>query len=129
MPEMLMLESRVTFLPRFLGAEQYALQPTALMESMITHGIFWLNTNVCRCRKEKARLAFAVFEGVIRGVFEIHSWHPAGTTPYYYTRTDAVGEGRWGFEGKVATKTSATNISASPSNGTSPVTHRTQLDT
>lgn len=51
--------------------------------------------------REKAQLAFAVFEGVVREMFEIHSWHPAGSTTYH-TRADLRREGRWEFEGEVA---------------------------
>lgn len=61
-----------------------------------TRGVWKLGT-----RREKARLAFAVFESVVREVFEIQSWHPAGTLPYR-TRNDAQGSGRWEFEGEVA---------------------------
>ncbi len=52
-------------------------------------------------RRSGAKLAFAVFEGVVREVFEIQSWHPAGTTSYQ-TRTDIHSLDRWEFEDKVA---------------------------
>lgn len=42
-----------------------------------TRGVWKLGP---RCTK--ARYAFAVFEGVVREVYEIESWHPAATTPY-----------------------------------------------
>ena len=42
-----------------------------------TRGVWKLGA---RCTK--ARYAFAVFEGVVREVYEIESWHPAATTPY-----------------------------------------------
>ncbi len=38
-------------------------------------------------RSHKADYAFTVYQGVIRDVFQIHSWHSAGTTPYE-TRKD-----------------------------------------
>jgi hypothetical protein len=48
--------------------------------------------------------AFAVFDGVVREVYEIESWHPAGTTPYL-TRDAAKlkTKGRREFVGCVAT--------------------------
>lgn len=42
-----------------------------------TRGVWKLGA---RCAK--AQYAFAVFEGVVREVYEIESWHPAATTPY-----------------------------------------------
>ena len=33
-------------------------------------------------RKSRAKYALAVFEGVVREVYEIEKWHPAGTTEY-----------------------------------------------
>jgi len=54
-------------------------------------------------RREHASLAMAVFDGVIRAVYEIESWHPAGSTPY--TTRDAATlkrEGRWEFIGRPA---------------------------
>lgn len=54
-------------------------------------------------RREKAQYAFAVAGGIIREVYEIHSWHPAATTPYS-TRplNDVYCKGRWEFLGKPA---------------------------
>ena len=50
-------------------------------------------------RREGARYACTVFNGVIREVYEISEWNPAGTTPYM-TRDDSEfhGSGRWEFE-------------------------------
>lgn len=59
-----------------------------------TRGVWILGPN-----REKARFTFAVFEGVVREVYEIHSWHTAGSTTYS-TRTDAIGEGKWEFKGE-----------------------------
>lgn len=58
---------------------------------------------VGECRT-KARLAFAVFEGVVREVYEIATWLQAGKT--FMTRKPS-GErlrGRWEFVGRVAPK-------------------------
>jgi hypothetical protein len=63
-----------------------------------TRGVWKLGA---RCTK--ARYAFAVFEGVVREVYEIESWHPAATTPYA-TRDAAqlTTRGRREFVGRVA---------------------------
>lgn len=63
-----------------------------------TRGVWRLGP---RC--SKARYAFAVFEGVVREVYEIESWHPAATTPYT-TRDSSKLEtnGRHEFVGRVA---------------------------
>lgn len=54
-------------------------------------------------RRHRARYGFAVFQGVVREVYEIQSWHPAGTTPYN-TRPlrDVQVSGRWEFLGRIA---------------------------
>jgi hypothetical protein len=53
-------------------------------------------------RRDRARFAFAVFEGVVREVYEIRAWLPSGSTfnvrfPHGDTRRD-----RWEFVGRVA---------------------------
>lgn len=54
-------------------------------------------------RRNGARYAFAVYEGAVKGVFEIKKWHLAGTTSY---QTRIGGElktdGRWEFIGNYA---------------------------
>ena len=63
-----------------------------------TRGVWKLGA---RCAK--AQYAFAVFEGLVREVYTIDSWHPAATTPY--TTRDASQlktEGRREFLGGVA---------------------------
>jgi hypothetical protein len=54
-------------------------------------------------RRERANFAFAVFEGVVREVYEVHSWHPAGSQ-HYESRSDSDVrlKGRWEFRGQVA---------------------------
>ena len=55
-------------------------------------------------RREKADYGFAVYQGIVREVYSIKKWHPAGTLPCQ-TR-DAEGflaSGRWEFEGTIAT--------------------------
>jgi hypothetical protein len=54
-------------------------------------------------RREQARYALAVFEGVVREVYAIEAWHEAGTTHYYtQIHTDVHVPGRWEFTGRVA---------------------------
>ncbi|SHI04626.1 hypothetical protein [Desulfofustis glycolicus] len=48
----------------------------------ITRGIWRIGT-----RREKAKYAFSIYKGVIKAVYEINSWHKAGTTSYQ-TRID-----------------------------------------
>lgn len=52
-------------------------------------------------RRDGAHLAFAVFQGVVREVYEIASWHPAGSTRYT-TRDGVDAPGRFEFKGRVA---------------------------
>lgn len=54
-------------------------------------------------RRNGARFALAVFDGIVREVYEIQAWHPAGTT----TRGSPMhpgppARGRWEFTGCVA---------------------------
>lgn len=62
----------------------------------VTRGVWRLGP-----RRAAARFALAVFEGVVREVFEVGTWHPAGTTPYV-NRTFEDLTGRWEFTGRVA---------------------------
>jgi hypothetical protein len=56
-------------------------------------------------RREKAQLAFAVYKGIVKEVYVISSWHPAGTLQYQTrTRTDVAYPGRWEFDGKLASQ-------------------------
>ena len=54
-------------------------------------------------RREKAEIAMAVYQGIVREVYRIKSWLPAGTL-VYRTR-DALefqNSGRWEFDGEIA---------------------------
>jgi uncharacterized protein len=54
-------------------------------------------------RREKYPLAMAVFEEVVREVYQIESWHPAATTTYVTDlHRNPRPAGRWEFIGKVA---------------------------
>jgi hypothetical protein len=52
-------------------------------------------------RREKAKFAFAIFRGEVLQVYQIDTWHEAGTTPYP-TRKDVNKKDRWEFLGKQA---------------------------
>jgi hypothetical protein len=64
----------------------------------ITRGVWKL-----RDRREKATYAFAVYKGIVREVYRICKWYPAGTFRYR-TRSlkDVKAPGRWEFEGELA---------------------------
>jgi hypothetical protein len=62
-----------------------------------TRGVWPLNLNRC----QKSEYAFAVYQGIVREVFQIHSWHPAGTTSYE-TRQNLSVDGRVEFLGSQA---------------------------
>ena len=65
-----------------------------------TRGIWRLGS-----RRENVVYGMAVYQGIVREVYRIESWFPAGTLPYE-TR-DAKGfrnSGRWEFEGSIATE-------------------------
>ena len=62
----------------------------------VTRGVWRLSK-----RRTSAKLALAVFEGVVREVYEIEQWHSAGTTTYITRASDDVNrEGRWEFTGQ-----------------------------
>ena len=53
--------------------------------------------------REKAELALAVYQGVVREVYRIDRWDPAGTQEYETREVGANrGSGRWEFTGEVA---------------------------
>ena len=64
----------------------------------VTRGVW-----VVGIRREKARYALAVFQGIVREVYDIDQWHPACTTKYVARdSTKLRSEGRWEFTGRVA---------------------------
>ena len=73
------------------------MSPDELLEA--TRGIWKLGK-----RREKAEIAMAVYQGIVREVYRIKSWHPAGTLNYK-TRDSAKFQnlGRWEFDGEIAT--------------------------
>ena len=77
---------------------RYGMSDEELYES--TRGIWVIGE-----RRSRAKYAMAVYAGVVREVYEIESWHPAGTT-VYATRNQAElaqqKSRRWEFIGHVA---------------------------
>jgi len=54
-------------------------------------------------RREKAKYAFAVFQGVVREVYNIHTWHKAGTQIYKFRKISSDDyPNRWEFQGEIA---------------------------
>ena len=54
-------------------------------------------------RRTQAEYALAVFEGVVREVYQIGAWSPAGTLSYAYRPLEEVRVlGRWEFSGPIA---------------------------
>ena len=51
-------------------------------------------------RRDGAKFAMAVYAGIVREVYEIDGWHPAGTTEYRSRpRSEVLVPGRWEFTG------------------------------
>lgn len=54
-------------------------------------------------RRDCAKYAFAIADGVVREVYHIQQWHPAGSTEYRTrSRQDVEVKGRWEFTGQLA---------------------------
>ena len=72
------------------------MTPLELYEA--TRGIWVIGS-----RKNKAEFAMAIYQGIIREVYRIGQWYPAGTLEYQ-TRdsSDFRNKGRWEFSGDVA---------------------------
>ena len=64
----------------------------------VTRGVW-----TCGSRREKARYALAVYQGVVREIYEIVQWHKSGTLKYATRTQDLIDPRRWEFTGKVAT--------------------------
>jgi hypothetical protein len=56
-------------------------------------------------RRERADLALAIAGGIVREVFEIGGWHPAGTTSSATSIHGAAPPDRWEFVGRLAPET------------------------
>lgn len=83
------------------------MTPTELMEA--TRG-FWRISP----QRHHAEFAFAVFRGVVKEVYRIDGWHPAGTLKYA-SRDPApfVDKGRWEFFGEIASSIRADYLNRS----------------
>lgn len=78
---------------------RHNMSPQELYEA--TRGVWKVGA-----RSEKARYAFAVFDGLVREVYEIDSWHSAATTPYATRDASQLKTaGRREFLGRVADAT------------------------
>lgn len=75
---------------------RYGITVQELYEA--TRGVWVLSK-----RREGVRYALAVFRGVVREVYRIEAWFPAGRTPYLTRPAEDVQvPGRWEFIGEVA---------------------------
>lgn len=76
----------------------YGISAESLYES--TRGIWVIGE-----RRNRAKYAMSVYAGIVREVYEIESWHRAGTTPYTtrsQTEFAKQQNKRWEFVGRVA---------------------------
>ena len=66
----------------------------------VTRGIWRVN----KSRAEKVEYALAVYQGIVREVYRVEKWHPAGILPYQTREKFSEKEkiGRWEFSGQVA---------------------------
>jgi uncharacterized protein len=54
-------------------------------------------------RRHRADYAMAVYQGIVREVYRIEQWYPAGTLAYHTRDASGFqGSGRWEFSGSVA---------------------------
>ena len=69
----------------------------------ITRGI-WSKRIVTTCENNDAKFAYATFNGVVKDVYIIHSWVPAGTQEYFSRSLDPerLKTARWEFVGRKA---------------------------
>lgn len=63
----------------------------------ITRGVWKMGE-----RRNGAKYAMAVYRGIVRGVFSIEKWHPAGSTKYNWRKDVFDNPDRWEFTGNVA---------------------------
>jgi uncharacterized protein len=97
----------------YYAAEPVQVEDPALLirinqlyrHNMPAHDLYEATRGVWRLgeRREGATYALAVFEGVVREVYEVEQWHPAGTTQYWSRDQEELKiDGRWEFTGRPA---------------------------
>jgi hypothetical protein len=65
----------------------------------VTRGIW----KVDRSRAEKVEYAFSLFQGIVKEVYKVNQWHPAGTLKYFHRNSSSFpNSGRWEFAGEKA---------------------------
>lgn len=74
---------------------RHDMPPDELYEA--TRGVWKLSA-----RRHRVQYAFAVFEGVVREVYAIDGWHPAGSTVYETRDASRFERDRWEFTGTPA---------------------------
>ncbi len=74
---------------------RYGLSDIELYDA--TRGIWRVGEN-----RNKAKYAFAVYEGIVREVYKIEHWFPAGTTFSTRNPNDLDAPDRWEFVGQLA---------------------------
>jgi hypothetical protein len=79
--------------------------PRLFREGMSSEALYEATRSQWRLgpRRERAQLALAVVNGLVREVYRIEAWHPAGTIPQkVIVHTESPIPGRWEFVGTVA---------------------------
>lgn len=75
---------------------RYGMTPNELYEA--TRGVWKIGK-----RRERAKYALAVYKGIVREVYTVREWCPAGTTLYQSRpKHDLKVHGRWEFCGEIA---------------------------
>jgi uncharacterized protein len=70
-------------------------------------------------RRAAMELALAVFQGIVREIYRVPEWRPAGTLTHQ-TRSDVAShhvENRWEFEGEIATDVRDADLGGSVGKG------------
>lgn len=74
----------------------YGITPDELYEA--TRGVWKIGK-----RRGRAKYAFAVYKGIVREVYRVQEWYPAGRTDYQTRpKRDVKVQGRWEFSGEIA---------------------------
>jgi uncharacterized protein len=77
--------------------------PQAFRSGMSDVALYEATRGVWKIGPDRVRYALAVYEGMVKEVYEIAHWQPALTTPYTTRKLDpALAAGRFEFVGKRA---------------------------